>query len=145
MGQTTNQIEHDIENKRENLRSNFRELESKVRTATDWRHYYEKNTGAALAVAAGAGVLISMLSRTRTTPSSPSTITAPSSQGTPRQASRVADEALEAWNTTKSALVGVAASQIHSLLGRLVPGFNEQVKKVAPLRSKASSPMPQAD
>ena len=47
MGQTTDQIENQIENKREDLKSNLQELETRVKTATDWRHYFAEHTGTA--------------------------------------------------------------------------------------------------
>jgi hypothetical protein len=37
MGQTTDQIEADIQGRRDSLRSNFDELENKVKSVTDWR------------------------------------------------------------------------------------------------------------
>jgi hypothetical protein len=61
MGQTTDQIESHIENKREDLKSNLQELESRVKSATDWRHYFHNHTGAMVAAAFGGGVLLSAL------------------------------------------------------------------------------------
>jgi uncharacterized protein (UPF0216 family) len=44
MGQTTDQIENHIENKREDLKSYLQELETRVKSATDWRHYFQSHT-----------------------------------------------------------------------------------------------------
>ena len=56
MGETTDQIENHIENKREDLKSNLEELETRVKSATDWRHYFSEHTGSIIATAFGVGV-----------------------------------------------------------------------------------------
>ena len=61
MGQTTDQIENQIENKREDLKSNLQELETRVKTATDWRHYFAEHTGTMIAAAFGGGVLLASM------------------------------------------------------------------------------------
>jgi predicted nucleic acid-binding Zn ribbon protein len=65
LGQTTDQIEAQIAQSREDLSGNFRELENKVRAATNWRHYYQEHTVAFLAAAVGVGALASLLCRRR--------------------------------------------------------------------------------
>jgi hypothetical protein len=59
MGQTTDQIENHIEHKREDLKSNLQELETRVNSATDWRHYFKEHTGMMIAAAFGGGILLS--------------------------------------------------------------------------------------
>ena len=61
MGETTAQIEAQIEQVREDLGSNFEELERKVRTATDWKAHVKSNPGAMLGVAFGGGMLLAMM------------------------------------------------------------------------------------
>ena len=61
MGETTGEIEAHIQSKRQDLRSNLEELEKRVKAATDWRRYYRKYTGAMVAAAFGAGVLVAAL------------------------------------------------------------------------------------
>lgn len=71
MGQTTDQIENQIENKREDLKSNLHELETRVKTATDWRHYFTEHTGAMIAAAFGGGVLLATMLGGRSPRASP--------------------------------------------------------------------------
>lgn len=61
MGETTDQIENYIQTKREDLHANLQELQAKVRSATDWRQYFQKYTGTLIAAAFGSGILISAL------------------------------------------------------------------------------------
>ena len=61
MGQTTDQIESQIGSKREDLKSNLQELETRVKTATDWRHYFAQHTGTMIAAAFGGGVLLAAM------------------------------------------------------------------------------------
>jgi hypothetical protein len=72
MGETTDQIEEHIQSKRGELQSNLEELESKVKSAVDWRQYFHKYTGTMVAAAFGAGMLLSAVSkRRRSTESAP--------------------------------------------------------------------------
>lgn len=59
--QTTDQIENHIEDERKDLRSNLQELEARVRSATDWRRFFGKYTGAMIAAAFGGGMLVSIM------------------------------------------------------------------------------------
>ena len=72
MGETTDEIESHIENKREELESNLRELEHKVKSATDWRQQFHNHTGTMVAAAFAGGMLVStIIRRTRRTDSQP--------------------------------------------------------------------------
>lgn len=61
MGETTDQIESRIEDERQDLKSNLRELERRVKSATDWRRYFRDHTGTMIAAAFGGGMLLSTL------------------------------------------------------------------------------------
>src|SRR5438067_13203916 len=61
MGETTDQIERQIEQKRNQLNQNFNELEQKVKAAMDWRRQFDERPGTMLAVAFGGGVLLSAM------------------------------------------------------------------------------------
>jgi hypothetical protein len=66
MGETTDEIENYIEKKREDLESNLRELEHKVKSATDWRQQFQNHTGTMVVVAFAGGMLASrIIGRTR--------------------------------------------------------------------------------
>lgn len=75
MGETTDQIENHIETKREDLHSNLKELENKVKSATDWRQYFQKYTAALVAAAFGGGIVVSaMVGRRRRAGGSPASV-----------------------------------------------------------------------
>ena len=139
MGETTDQIESHIENKREDLQSNLQELENKVKSATDWRGYFQKYTGTMVAAAFGGGVLISALTaRTSRAQASPTSET-PLSAANRRSASKGTHEILETWDTIKTALVGVAATKFKGMLGEVVPGFSEHLAKAETKRTPQSA------
>jgi hypothetical protein len=61
MGQTTDQIANDIDQTREDLKSNLEELESKVKSVTDWRSHFQKRPGSMVVAALVGGVLLSSM------------------------------------------------------------------------------------
>jgi hypothetical protein len=61
MGKTADQIANEIEETRENLRSNLQELETRVKSVTDWRGYARKHPAAMAVAALAGGVLLSTL------------------------------------------------------------------------------------
>jgi len=126
MGETTSQIENHIENKRVDLQSNLKELEGKVKSATDWRHYFRQHTGTMVAAAFGGGFLISALVKGNRSGALHSTSAAPS---TARAQGNGKHEILDTFDTIKTALVGVAATKFKGMLGEVVPGFSDHVAK----------------
>ena len=127
MGQTTEQIENQIENKREDLRSNLHELETRVKTATDWRHYFAEHTGTMIAAAFGGGILLAAMVGGRRNSASLSDGT--SSEPTRPWKRATKHEVLENLDSIKSALVGAAANKFKDILGEVVPGFTEHLAK----------------
>ena len=155
MGETTDQIERQIEQKRNQLSENFTELEQKVKSAVDWRTQFEERPGTMLAIAFGGGVLLSaMLGGTRSSArnsswdgsrrsepvttgrdyaSSASTAVYKSSTAdSPRKASH-ARENLEALS---GALLSVALSRATNLINSYLPGFEREFTRMK--ASKAS-------
>jgi hypothetical protein len=61
MGQTTDQIENEIDQTREELMSNLEELESRVKDVADWRGQFRKHPGAMVAGAAIGGMLLAAM------------------------------------------------------------------------------------
>ena len=61
MGETTNQIEAHIEETREHLGSNLRELEGKVKSATDWKYYFRKSPLIMIGAAFGGGLVVATM------------------------------------------------------------------------------------
>lgn len=128
MGQTTDQIENQIEHRREDLKSNLQELETRVKTATDWRHYFSEHTGTMIAAAFGGGVLLaSMLGgRSNRASLSQASVSAEAARPWTRGTKH---EVLENLDSIKSALVGAAATKFKGILGEVVPGFTEHLAK----------------
>jgi hypothetical protein len=142
VSETSGEIETHIRNARDDLSANLSELEQKVKTMTDWRQQYQKSSGTFLVVAAGAGVLLALLTR-----GSRSISVAPGPDASiPR--SRRGTELDHSIGTIKSALIGVAASKAISLLAQLLPGFEDHLadgkKKDRTADAKAASDPPLA-
>lgn len=116
MGQTTDQVETRIENTREDLKSNLQELEGRVRSATDWRHYVNQNPGVMIAAAFGGGVLLSaLMKKRRRVPHTPLSSSARFGEARSLQ-SRTKQNVLEKLDTIKAALVGAAATKVKGML-----------------------------
>jgi hypothetical protein len=65
MGQTSDQITSGIDQTREELKSNLQELETRVKSATDWRSHFQKRPGAMVIAALLGGALLSSVIGTR--------------------------------------------------------------------------------
>jgi hypothetical protein len=138
MGQTTDQIENQIENKREDLKSNLQELETRVKTATNWRHYFAEHTGTMIAAAFGGGVLLATMVGARSNRASP--IQAGGSSEAARPWARgTKHEVLENLDSIKSALVGAATTRLKGILGEVVPGFSEHLARTEADRGREST------
>lgn len=132
MGQTTDQIESHIETQREGLQANLRELEAKVKSATDWRQQFQRHPGIMVAAAFGAGVLLSAV--VRKSPRRDGSLAASDSNGQFHAGARRA--APEPWHSIKAALIGIAVTKIQSVLGGALRGLSE---KPAHTRKAAAS------
>lgn len=127
MGQTSDQIETHIENKREDLKSNLQELEGRVKSATDWRHYFKQYPGMMIAAAFGGGVLLSAMMRKRRTGELSSSVSSSIPVDAARSVTGTKHEVLDKLDTIKSALVGVAATKFKGMLSEIVPQFSEHL------------------
>ena len=58
MGKAADQIETHIQETRENLGSNLRELEHKVKSATNWKHHFRKRPMTMLGIAFVGGLVL---------------------------------------------------------------------------------------
>ena len=61
MGQTTQQIEADIQETRDSLGSNLDELENRARSAADWRQRFRAKPVKCLGLAFGGGLILAAL------------------------------------------------------------------------------------
>lgn len=129
MVETTDQIENHIQTKREDLHSNLEELETRVKSATDWRQYFQKYTGTMVAAAFGGGMLVSGMVGKRKRSAAPPASALPAAPSDGRALGKGTHEVLKSWDTIKTALVGVAAAKFKGMLGEVVPGFSEHLAK----------------
>ena len=128
MGETTGQIENYIDSKRDDLGSNLKELESKVKSVTDWRQQFQKNPLTAVGIAFGGGIVLASLIGGRSSNRSRS-ITSSDSNTPHAGTAHQTHKALETWDNIKGALMGVAASRFKDFVGEIVPGFRDQLRK----------------
>jgi hypothetical protein len=133
VGQTTDQIESQIESQRQDLKSNLQELETRVKSATDWRAYFKAHSGTLIAAAFGGGVLVSALIGKRSASNSAH------SERVRAATSGTKHEVLKTWDTITSALVGAAATRFKGVLGDVVPGFKEHLAQTEGDRSRDST------
>jgi hypothetical protein len=155
MGETTDQIERQIEQKRNQLSENFTELEQKVKSAVDWRTQFGERPGTMLAIAFGGGMLLSaMLGGTRSSRNSSwdtsrraservasgrdyaSTASTAVYKSSAADSPRKASHARENFETLSAALLSVALSRATNLINSYLPGFEREFTRMQ--ASKAS-------
>jgi hypothetical protein len=114
MGEKTDRIERYIEQQRRDCQDNVIELKQKVRRSVDWRSHVEERPLTMVGVAFGGGVLLSALlgAGGRAKAQQPSENDRPSR-----------------WRILRSALIGVAAAELKSVVEELIPGFQEEYRK----------------
>lgn len=147
MDEDTRRIEAEIRAERHALDRNLQTLESQAKALTDWRTHYERHPGAALGLAFGAGLLLSLsVGRSagrRALTDEPSYEPPVSAASPPRQPragrQRVANvlramgdtprarhQVTETWQNIVEALVGLAAVKAVEWIGNAVPGFRDE-------------------
>lgn len=137
MSQTPDQIESDIHKTRAELHSNLQELEQKVKSATDWKQVFTKHPGAMTAAAFGVGALLATMTggKSHSKAGTQADDHRPMAQNGQTRLSRQKHQAVQSWDNIKSALVGLAATKVTGYLGELMPGFEGELRKVAPHES----------
>ena len=138
-------IEETIHTERRNLDRNLTELAEQVRSMADWRTHYRNHTLAAVGVAAGAGVVVGMLTAGSTRASSERAESARDSRERGGRAmsafahldprGRAGSRIGNAWDDILDALVGVASSAAIRFVSQHVAGFEEELTNSQALRS----------
>jgi hypothetical protein len=152
MGERTDQIEQQINRTREDLGENFNELEQKVKGAFDWRTQFQERPITMLVVAFGGGVIASALlpsrssrrrryiedrreqyryESTKNDPRRPAETSAETSADTANGKNRNSSEGVDAL---KGALVTLAASRLGGIVGDLLSGYRDELRKVRQTR-----------
>jgi len=133
MGETADKIESYIDEHREHLGSNLRELEGKVKSATNWRTQVGKHTGLALGLAVGTGALLASLTGPSMRNRRPRQVAAEFQQEAATLESSLPErrpsQILGHVNHMKSALIDVAAAGLVNYVDQLIPGFKQQIEK----------------
>jgi hypothetical protein len=133
MDRSTERIEGEIDRERAVLRSNLVELENRVKSAVDWRRYFESNPPLWIGVAFGTGLLLALAAprRAYTPEREPHARMggSPRMSGSLEHYDRRRRAISRAWGTMESALIGMAAAKLKDTLAQVLPGFREQLAR----------------
>jgi hypothetical protein len=131
MERSSERIEWQIDRERAELRSNLVALENRVKSAVDWRRYFESNPPLWIGLAFGSGLLMALAaSRRAYSPEREAYLRTRGSQyiGASLEPSDHRRRAISrAWETIESALIGMAAAKLKDTLAQVLPGFREHL------------------
>lgn len=131
MGETTTQIVEHIRDTRNDLGDNISELEAKLKSAVDWRVQFDARPLTMIGLAFGGGVLLSALLPARKSRRNSFAYNGnlrESGYAKSRQEHK-GNHLLQAWETLKSALIGVGTARVIEFGEELIPGFTQELKK----------------
>jgi hypothetical protein len=145
--QETNKIKRHIDTEREQLVRNLDEIEHRMKSATDLKAHFAKNTGWILGAAVAAGFLLSLAfgkSSTSGSPSSRESDLRASSANIPAQPkdpfSTHVRRVPETAENIISGLVAVVSDKLRSFVADAVPGFREQYEAIERRRGFSAKP-----
>ena len=135
-------IKQHIDDERKQLARNLDEIEYRVKKATDFKTYFDRNTGLFLGAAVAGGFLLSRAFRkphssragSRWEPNAAEPDSNMAIPRSPRHLSRVA----ETVDNIFEGLVGVVSDKLHSFVADAVPGFREQYDAAERQRGRSS-------
>ena len=146
MDEETNQIKHHIDTERKQLGRNLQEIEDRVKSATDLKAQFDKNTGLFLGAAVAGGFLVSLaFSPSRRSANAQSVEThARHLQSVQAPVERTGSKHWErvtgTFDDIFAGLIGVASGKLLSLVGDVVPGFQAQYDAVDRQRRRYPTP-----
>jgi hypothetical protein len=100
-----------------------------VKSAVDWRRYFESNPPLWIGVAFGSGLLLALAASRRAYP--PGREAEMRMGGSPRMSSSFEHSAhrrraiSRAWGGIETALIGMAAAKLKDTLAQVLPGFRD--------------------
>jgi len=133
MERSSERIEWQIDRERAVLRSNLVELENRVKSAVDWRRYFESNPPLWIGVAFGSGLLLALAASRRAYP--PGREAEMRMAGSPRMSSSFEHSdhrrraISRAWGGIETALIGMAAAKLKDTLAQVLPGFRDALAR----------------
>jgi hypothetical protein len=146
MDEETNKIRQQIDIERDQLGRNLDEIEDRVKSATDLKAHFNKNTGLVLGAAVAGGFLLSLALRKSSRSDrtwngeSDSERERSASTATPstRPASRHIRRVTETIDNIFEGLVAVASDKLQSVVANAVPGFQTQSDTLDRQRGRSS-------
>jgi hypothetical protein len=126
MVETTAEIATHIETTRDHLGANLDALEQKIKSATDWREYFQSSPLAGVGAAFAGGVLLAMATGTRPRRVSRSARAISNHALPPRPMGPHAQEVVTMIDNVKGALIGMAATRVKDLVADVLPGFRDE-------------------
>jgi hypothetical protein len=146
MSQEPIHIKAHIREQGESLKSNLEEIQNRFRDALDWKVWYRKNTALALGGFALGGVALALLlPKTSGQRGFPDTFDADGSRAYMARPYRGVTEShspsrvRQAFDTTLSAVLGVAADKLQEVMSQALPGFREHYAEARRRRADQES------
>jgi hypothetical protein len=124
----SNRIIGEIAAEKESLGQNLQELETRVRSVTDWRGHVQRRPIAMMGLALGGGILLSAL--VGSPPRRRRKITKiRETAADERPTEWVTQAGDDTWDRFKGALLAVATTKAAALLEDAVPGFHDEFSR----------------
>ena len=127
MERSTERIEREIDRERAVLRSNLAEVENRVKSAVDWRRYFESNPPLWIGIAFGSGLLIALAASRRAY--TPARGVYPRGSASFEHSDHRRRAISRAWGGIESALIGMAAAKLKDTLAQVLPGFRDALAR----------------
>lgn len=128
MGETISQVERELAGRHHELGRSLNELHAKTRELTDWRRHYRNHPAQFLGAALAGGVVLGLIAG-RGGSSHRAKAWPRAGDGTPRLRNRAVSRLEADWRHMSDALMGVASAKVMELVGNLVPGFHDMLKR----------------
>jgi hypothetical protein len=141
MGERPDQIEMEIQQERRELGRNLRELEDKVKSATDWRSQFDRHPMPMMAIVFGSGLLLSAAIGSRNARQSSRSAEGPTVATNTSSVDHQNQRTRGTWDNIKGALIGVTTDRVRGFLDEFIPGFAEHYRRNEVARDSGEMPV----